>query len=181
MAFIFKTSTQVESKVCPGVTVTVRRMTEDRRESLRNLMAIPLAKLQLMDEEIREKSKLTDSESRARVNELLADCGKLQTTELNDIKITWGVKSIKGLCIDDESNEATVEEWKKWPLELVVEIVNIVDRASGLLPDEVGESKPDIMPGAQGSSAPSDTTAPSANDTDGSKLEIAAPSSPSLS
>jgi hypothetical protein len=180
MAYIFKTTTTVPSKICEGVTVTVRKMTEDRRDALRTAMAAPLVKLQLIDQEVNEKKDRTDSDSRARVNELLNDALRIQTSELNAIKIDWGVKAISGLCIDDEGNVATVAEWKKWPSDLVNEVVGIVDRASGLAPAEVGELGPDTTLGAAEPSAKNDSIASSANETDGSLSATAAPSTPTL-
>lgn len=171
--YLFKTATPVPSKVCEGVTLTIKKMTEDRRDDLRLKISVPLSKLQLRSEELRSLEGRKDPEGAARRNELLSECAQIENSELVALKMAWGVKGITGLCIDSEENLATVEEWRKWPSELVAEVIDMVDRASGLSTEETKNSESRTTPSAQDSVETSDTTALSASASESTAPETA--------
>jgi len=174
--YLFKTSTVIESLVCPGVSFTVRKMTEDRRDSLRLQLAVPLGKMEMLGEELRTLQGRTDAESNARRGALLAQSSEIENGELASIKIKWGLLAIKGLCIDTEENVATVDEWKKWPSDLVMEAIHIINSSTGLSTEEIKNSELPSTPSSSESVATNDLTAPSASASDSTKPETADPS-----
>lgn len=157
--YLFKTTTVVESLVCPGVSFTVKKMTEDRRDDLRMRLSVPLGKLEMLGEELRALRGRTDPEADTVRKSLLSKSAEIENGELASIKISWGLKAINGLCIDADENVGTVDEWKKWPSDLVVEAIEFINSATGLSTQEIKNSESPSTPSSSASVETNDSTA----------------------
>lgn len=165
--YLFKTSTEVSTKFHPEVKIVVRKMTEDRRDDLRIKLSVAIAKLNLRSQELTSLGDRTDDEAQNRRSEIMTEVSTIQRSDIFGIKLLWGIKAISGLAIDENENPATVAEWKKWPSELTEEVVGIVDRASGLAPEEAQDlSSPTTSGGQVDPGKTNDTTAATASASD---------------
>lgn len=168
--YIFKKTTTIKSKVCPGVEIIVRKMTESRRIELQMAIVEPNEKIrELLTKISAMKAEDTTSERNTPVILKINDeVQRIITKELNPLKIRWGVAAIKGLALGDENDIATLDNLLEWPSDLVEEVLNIVEQGSGMSEKESKNSASPTISGDQMETRPDSTTATPADGTSAS-------------
>jgi len=116
----YESFTRVDSKIAPGVHFTVWKMSYGRRADL----------MRRIRDLTRRREFLEASESALDKMD-----SALLGTEINNLYVSWGLRSIAGLTLDglDATPELLVESG---PEELVAEALNAVREQAGLTPSE---------------------------------------------
>ena len=168
--YIFKKTTTIKSKVCPGVEIIVRKMTESRRIELQMTIIEPNEKIRELLTKI-TAMKAEDSAGERNTPAILKINDEVQriiTKELNPLKIRWGVSAIRGLCLGDENEPGTLDNLLDWPSDLVEEVLDIVEQGSGMSEKEAKNSESPTTSGAATVTRLDSTTATPADGTSGS-------------
>lgn len=187
-----------ESKLFPGVTVKLKKMSQKRRAQFNVTFAALLQKdrdmaiaREPLELEYGEFLKATDQakasggEPPVFPEDKLDQLGKawMEQRRFNQDEMTgplvkWGLASLEGLSIDDAP--ATVETLlDAGPPELVEEISKEITRVMRLSSAEIKNSESPTTSGAVADGATSDTTAAPAASATSTSSETAAASSPS--
>lgn len=164
------TTRRFESEIFPGITVVLRKMTEGRRLELRKLISEPNRRIR---EILREQAAIekVDEESRdmARWLELQDEFDGIMIEKINPAWITWGVKQIEGLSVDDRP--LGVEDWKDWPSALFDEVLTAVKSEAELNGAERKNFESPTISGEQADLTPKALTVEHANAEGGGETE----------
>jgi hypothetical protein len=162
---------QIESKVCPGVTFVVRKMTVARRERLEELQEGTLqsmkelqTKIEPLAKEFRERAAAAKQEGAApmefpasklsEIVDLHARIKRIDRLQMSPILVKFGLESIEGLeyrgVRETEAIPATLELLiDRGPDDLYDEIAAAVRHELGLEPPEAENlSSPSTSAGA---------------------------------
>jgi hypothetical protein len=194
MAFRFHSVRQVASEKCPGVTFSVRVLTQGQQVELLKLME-PFQErlLQSQKESIELMARVRGNGAETngapkgapvKVDaQLFADqeasrikADYLVDLELNPIWMKWGLVSLEGL--EDDGGPVPVEEPSRFPPDLYKEILAEIHKERGLTPDQIKNWLwPTILP--QSAAGPTaDTTVDTASNTESIQPEIVTAISP---
>jgi hypothetical protein len=117
----YESKVTVESEACPGVRLTIRRMSFGRRLELTRSVKEVLGRLEFLsagEQNLEQEAKAT-----------------LLAAEIDRSYLEWGLEAIEGLEIDGQA--ATSETLlSQGPEELVSEAVALIRREAGLAEDE---------------------------------------------
>jgi hypothetical protein len=143
--YIFRKTTTVDSKVCPGVQIVFRKMTESRRIELQSAIIGPNDKIRDLLGKIGQLKAEDQAEQRVgavgsdptgrNLSQILKLNDELQhvvTKELNPIKVRWGVAAVKNLCLGDEDEPGTIDNLLEWPSDLIEEVLEVIEEGSAL-------------------------------------------------
>lgn len=186
----FESLIRHDSKVAPGVTFGVRRMTEGARLHLRMDLAAAFGKLRAIEgdrsdlldraaERLRKKpeevlvAELLPAERR-ELAELIEREALVQSTEINPRYLAEGLAWIEGLTLDGAAVTDAAGLARVPSTELYREVMDSVLAAAGMSAANRGNSDSPSTGGAVGEAKTGDTTAPDANAT-GSTSTTAAP------
>lgn len=161
MSYVFTPTRIFESKACPGVKITFRKMTENRRVALQAALAVPLALYRTTLHRISELDELdTMNKSTKNMPDVLRLRSELQTIltqKLNPAKLNWAVAAIAGLMLGD--TQATLDTIMDWPSDLVDEILTQIEEGSALSEIQAKNSESDTTSGAAVAGPTNDTPA----------------------
>jgi hypothetical protein len=170
--YMFRKSTVIKSEVCDGVEFIVRKMTENRRIELQMAVMEPNEKIRALLTKIATMKTESGNDERnvpvmARAND---EMQTIITSQLNPVKIRWGISAIKGLEIADGDTAipATMDNLLDWPSDLIEEALNIVDEGCGMSEKETKNSASpitfgEVMGRRQGSTIATPAAATSAS------------------
>jgi hypothetical protein len=169
----YSSSHTLQSEVFPGVTFTLRKMSDSRRAELRLKTAKSNATVR---ELVKESQKVMAQPEESRDLARIAEIHEMIETEvisvLNPTWLRWGLKSVSGMTIDGQ--EPNVELLlAEGPSDLVAEILVTIKRVSHMSEDEL---KNFVLPstfGAVEDGSERNTTAEPANDAAFSEAETA--------
>lgn len=167
----YTSSRRFTSETMPGVIVVLKKMTEGRRLELRKLIGPPnrrMREILKMQGDI-EKTPEADRDDMKWL-ELQDEFDELIATQINPSYITWGVKRVDGLVVDDETLD--VERWKEWPSFFFDEVLQAVRDESELNGNERKNSESRTISGVAADSTQKSSTASSASEKDGGAIEI---------
>lgn len=173
----FVTTVKKESKVFPGVSYVLNKMSEARRAQLRLLIAEPTSRIRNL---LREMGALEDkypASSRPEEvnNELLVLSDKMEqisSDEINPKWLKWGLKSLDGIEIDGVP--ATADSLlADGPPALFMEIVDEIKRIAQLSGEEEKNSVSPTTSGEPTGGETTNTSAVGANSSDPITPEIA--------
>lgn len=156
----------------PGVEVVLRKMTEGRRLELRKLISEPNRRIReiLRDQAAIEKEPEADRDM-SRWLELQDEFDGIMIEKINPAWVTWGVKQISGLEVDERVLGLT--EWDQWPSALFDEVLTLVKDEAELNGSERKNSESATISGAPEASNQKPLTVVSAKSADGGGIEIA--------
>jgi hypothetical protein len=178
--YIFKKTTTIDSKVCPGVQIVFRKMTESRRIELQSAIIGPNDKIrdllgkigQLKAEDQAEQrvggTKEDTGRSLPQILKLNDELQHVVTKELNPTKVRWGVAAVKGLCLGDENEPGTIDNLLEWPSDLIEEVLEIIEDGSALSERETKNFASPSTSGAAADERANSTIAPPADATSAS-------------
>jgi hypothetical protein len=167
-----ETIRKFESQEFPGVVAYLFKMTEGRRSELRSKIAASNKQLR---ENMRQQGRLLKvpegTQDEAAILELQDEFDRIVGEEINPAYITWGVKQISGLEVEDIP--LGVDDWKRWPSALFNEVLQAVKEESELEGGERKNSSLATTSGEPGAGSQKLSTVPSATKRDSGKIEIA--------
>lgn len=159
----YTSTRRVNSVEFPGVSFVLRKMTEERRISLRQKQAEGLDKIAKIAREMaaiqREPEEVRD---RQKLAELSDQWDFIQREEISPITLKWGLASMEGLSVD--GRPATIDNYREWPSALFDEVLNMIAIEIGLNGAEEKNSESPTTSGAPVGGTPTSTSAPSVND-----------------
>lgn len=125
MGYKHDTTRRFESETFSGVTIILKKMTEGRRISLRELIGEPNRRIrEIMREQAVLEKAPDDTRDTAKWLELQDEFDGIMIGTINPSWIKWGVKQIEGLEVDGKS--LGVEDWEDWPSALFDEVLTTV-------------------------------------------------------
>lgn len=140
----------IGSLAFPGVTFTLKKMSEARRADFRLRMASVQAKLrdllreaQALGESVNKNGQDgMDSKTANRIDDINADVAGLLATEMDPEYVRWGLKRIEGLTGEDEDGNdialTTADQLiADGPPELFAEICAAIRAASTMSEEEL--------------------------------------------
>ena len=154
--YAFESKTTLESKTIPGVSFTIRKMTDARRAKFRLQNADILAELTSKFEQ-RDAPGITDvAKHRAglEIEIFLAD-------KINPAWLSWGLISVSGVIADGA--DVTPANLADGPEELYNEIVGAIKTIAQMTEAEIKNLLSPTTSGLPVVGETSDTTAPDAN------------------
>lgn len=181
----YVTTISNESKVFPGVTYVLNKMSEARRAQLRLRISEPTSRIrnllrEMANLEDRNPSTAENPRSEEVNNELLMLSDKMEqisSDEINPQWLEWGLKSIDGIDIDGVP--ATLKTLlTEGPPALFQEIVNEIKRVAQLNGDEEKNSGSPTTSGELTGGETTSTSAVGANSSETTTLETAPSISP---
>ncbi len=164
--YVFQTTKNYASKICPGVTVTFRKMTEDRRGELQLAIIEPQTQLrELLTKAARLRAENKDETLTPAIMRVNDEIQMLCTTKLNPAKISWAVSAVQNLYLGSIDNPATMDNVMRWPSDLIEEILDVIESGTVMSEAEVKNSQSPITSGGVTGDQATSTTAPPAGET----------------
>lgn len=161
-------NTKIPSKVLPGVTIFLRKMTEGRRLDLRSRIAVPNAELRKV---LNEQDQLDTTRDFAKWWELQDRVDEITMIQINPVWIEWGVAKVDGLEQDEERLD--MDRWKDWPSVFFREVLDLVKEEADLNGQERKNSQSSSTSGKPEDSSRQSSSATTAVEEDSGNKETA--------
>ncbi len=129
----------IDSKECPGVKVTLRKMTEGVSIALQRSLAPAMEKLAQIHEDVEDAKAMGEAESLKRLLEIGERQGMILRGDINPAWFRQGFVSCEGLTIDGKAATAELI-LNAGPRELYREILDAIQDEANATKKIAGES-----------------------------------------
>lgn len=174
MSYDFDPTQRFESETLPGVSFTVRKMSEAERSSFRLMQADAHGRIQdLVDEVAQLAAVSSESRNSRRIATANREIDMILKNEVNHTWVKWGLESVDGLNVRGVPATTDHIATGTCPSEFYEEVLERIKKVAQMSDAEIKNYSSLSIFGAPVESATSDTTAESVSAPDISVPETA--------